>query len=125
MSDFGNVIFNWVDGTYDIRFSYKAIDAIEKKFGDDWSERLRDLFVGKSKQDLEFVVSVTTDVSSELVAEDSPPIVPLVNALYRAWQLAWHGEEQVPGNAEVPQADEKKLRHFLKFWRARSNSGSD
>jgi len=120
--NFGDIRHSWPGGAYTIRFSYAAIDAIEKEFGEDWSERLRDLFVGKSKRDLEFVTSVTTDRSMEGVAEDSPPIVPLVNALYHGWQLAWHGEEQAPDIAEDQQA-EKKSRRWRRWWAKRANSG--
>lgn len=122
---FGEIVHTWPDGAYTIRFTYGAINAIENEFGEDWSERLRDLFVGKSKRDLEFVTSVTTDRSIEGVAQDSPPIVPLVNALYHAWQLAWHGEEQVPETAEEAKESEKKFMDLLRSWRTRSNSGSD
>jgi len=90
---FGDIEHSWPDGAYTIRFSYQAIDAIEREFGEDWSERLRDLFVGKTKRDLEFVTSITTGATLDEVRSTSPPIVPLVNALYHAWQLAWHGEE--------------------------------
>jgi len=122
---FGDIVHSWPDGSYTIRFSYAAIDAIEKEFGDDWSERLRDLFVGKTKRDLEFVTSMTTERSMEGVAQDSPPIVPLVNALYHAWQLAWHGEEQVPDAAEDPKETEKKFMNLLRSWRTPKSSGSD
>jgi len=54
---FGDIEHSWPDGAYTIRFSYQAIDAIEHEFGEDWSERLRDLFVGKTKRDLEFVTA--------------------------------------------------------------------
>ena len=124
MSVFGNIRHTWPGGEYTIRFTYQAIDAIEREFGENWSERLRDLFVGKSKQDLEFVTSVTTDRSVQGVAEDSPPIVPLVNALYHAWQLAWHGEEQAPETQEDEQA-EKKFMDLLRSWRTPASSGSD
>ncbi len=119
---FGDIKHSWPDGEYTIRFSYGAIDAIEKEFGEDWSERLRDLFVGKTKRDLEFVTSVTTDRSMDGVAEDSPPIVPLVNALYHAWQLAWHGAKQMPDPQEDQQA-EKKFKRFLRSWRTPASSG--
>jgi len=122
---FGDITHSWPDGEYTIRFSYAAIDAIEKEFGEDWSERLRDLFVGKTKRDLEFVASVTTDCSMAGIAEDSPPIVPLVNALYHAWQLAWHGEEQVPETAEDAKETEKKFTDLLRSWRKPASSGSD
>lgn len=124
MPVYSEIKYCWADGEYTIRFTYAAIDAIEKEFGDDWSERLRDLFVGKSKRDLEFVTSVTTDRSIEGVAEDSPPIVPLVNALYHAWQLAWHGEEQAPETTEAT-APEKKFMDWLRSWRKPETSGSD
>lgn len=120
--EFGQLKHSWPDGEYTIRFTYGAIDAIEKEFGEDWSERLRDLFVGKTKRDLEFVASVTVDRSIEGIAQDSPPIVPFVNALYHAWQLAWHGEEQVPDPQEDEQA-EKKFLDFLRLWEKPSSSG--
>ncbi len=118
MTEFGNVTHTWPEGEYTIRFSYHAIDAIEREFGEGWSERLRDLFVGKTKQDLEFVTALTTGATAEEVRRDSPPIVPLVNALYHAWQLAWHGEEQVPDTTEATEA-EKKFTRFARFWMKR------
>ncbi len=115
MTVFGDVKHSWPEGEYTIRFSYAAIDAIEREFGEEWSERLRDLFVGKTKKDLALVTSLTTGQSIEEVETASPPIVPLVNALYHAWQLAWHGTEQAPDENEEAQT-EKKFMALVRSW---------
>lgn len=113
MSVFGDVEFKWTDGEYTIRFSYTAIDAVEREFGENWSERLRDLFVGTTKKDLEFVTSLTTGQSIKDIQKASPPIVPLVNSLYKAWQLAWQGQEDVvDGEGQA----EKKPLAFVRSW---------
>ena len=120
MSNFGDIQYSWADGEYNIRFSYHAIDAIEREFGEDWSERLRDLFVGKTKRDLEFVTSLTTGASLDEVKTASPPIVPLVNALYHAWQLAWHGRDEDPEAGDNAEATpEKKWQDFVRSWMKR------
>ncbi len=115
MNVFGDVTHSWPEGEYVIRFSYQAIDAIEREFGEDWSERLRDLFVGKTKQDLEFVTSLTTGATIAEVQAASPPIVPLVNALYQAWQLAWHGLDGDP-ETNTEATPEKKWPAFVRSW---------
>ncbi|NNE59120.1 MAG: hypothetical protein HKN36_13515 [Hellea sp.] len=109
---FGDVKFRWAEGEYVIRFSYQAIDAVEREFGENWSERLRDLFVGTSKKDLELVASLTTGRSVADIQAASPPIVPLVNALYKAWQLAWQGQEE---NVNGGDHSEKKSRRFARW----------
>ena len=99
-------------GEYSLRFSYAALDAIEREFGEDWSARMQDLFTGKTKRDLEFITALVSGEAQDDIRAASPPIVPLVNALFKAWQLAWHGSEP---EAEVSQAPEKKPR-FARFW---------
>ena len=122
---YNQVELNWPDGHLNICFTYAAIDSVEAEFGAQWSERLGDLFVGKSKKDLEFVASVTTGLAKDEIAKLSPPIVPLVNALYHAWQLAWHGDIQAPSETEDPDQAEKKFLDLVRFWTRPSNSGLD
>ena len=109
MEILGDVTHEFAGGAYSLRFSYAALDAIEREFGEDWSARIQDLFTGKTKRDLEFVTALVSGESVDDIRSASPPIVPLVNALFKAWQLAWHGFEPAP---EVEEQSGKKPHLF-------------
>ena len=125
MSNSGTVKFEWDGAEYSLRFTYDAIDGIERKFGEDWMARLTDLFNGRSVADLAFVAGLATGQTQKSIRASSPPVVPFVNALFKAWELAWHGQETPPpfGVEEVP-ADEKKLLSYVRALMKRGMPGS-
>jgi hypothetical protein len=114
----GTVEYEWDGARYALRFSYDAIDAIERKFGEDWLPRLTSLFNGRSVADLAFVAALASGQTQKTIKQASPPVVPFVNALYKAWELAWHGQEAM---TEVSDGSEKKLwdsvRALMRRWR--------
>ena len=107
---------------YTLRFTYDTIDAIERKFGEDWMVRLTDLFNGRSVADLTYVGALASAMTQKQIKAASPAVVPFVNALFKAWELAWHGQES--SIAEVP-ADEKKLLSYVRALMKRVTPGSD
>jgi len=108
---------------YTLRFTYDAIDGIERKFGEDWMVRLTELFNGRSVTDLAFVGALASGMTQKKLKSLSPPVVPFVNALFKAWELAWHGQESVL--SEVDASDEKKLLNYVRALMKRVTPGSD
>ena len=121
MSNSGIVDFEWDGAQFALRFTYDAIDGIERKFGEDWMSRLTDLFNGRSVVDLVFVASLATGQTQKSIRAASPPVVPFVNALFKAWELAWHGQET---SVEVDGTDEKKLWSYVRALMKRATPGS-
>ena len=126
MTNAGTVEFEWDGAQYALRFSYDAIDGIERKFGEDWMVRLTDLFNGCSVADLVFVAALASGQTQKSIRAASPPVVPFVNALFKAWELAWHGQESDLASlgAEVPK-DEKKMWAYVRALMKRAMPGSD
>ena len=125
MSNNGIVEFEWHGAPLTLRFTYDAIDGIERKFGEDWMARLTDLFNGRSVADLAFVASLATGETQKSIQATSPPVVPFVNALYKAWELAWHGQETIlETGKEAAGAEEKKLMTFVRALMKRGTPGS-
>lgn len=118
----GIVEFEWDGVVYTLRFTYDAIDSIERKFGEEWMVRLTDLFNGRSVADLAFVGALASGMTQKKIKAASPAVVPFVNALFKAWELAWHGQETL--TPEVEQADEKKLLSYVRALMKRVTPGS-
>jgi len=84
--------------------------------------RLTDVFNGRSIADLPFIGSQASAMTQKQIKSNSPAVVPFVNALFKAWELAWHGEETQL--AEVDGADEKKLMSYVRALMKRAMPGS-
>jgi hypothetical protein len=123
LSNSGIVEFEWDGVAYALRFTFDAIDSIERKFGAEWMDRLTGLFNGRSVADLAFVGALAAGMTQKQIKAYSPPVVPFVNALYAAWELAWHGQETSLMEAEG--SDEKKLLTYVRALMKRVTPGSD
>jgi len=88
---------------YVLRFSWKALSEIERRYGDK-----PNLF------DAEVIANVAAaglrerhpEMTAERIMDLSPPLVPLAQAIQQALQWAYFGGEIIPGESE----SEKKNR---------------
>lgn len=90
--------------TYTLRFVWAAVAEVQAAYGDD-----------PQLDDLPTLAAVAAaglrashpEMTAERLAELSPPILPLQQAIRRAWEFAWCGPEGAAGlAAKGPKAED-------------------
>ena len=100
------------DTSLTLRFSWGVLEAIVAEWGEAWSERLDALFRG-NPADLRFIAGL---VAGRMFGPDTVlPAAVVINALYRAYQLAWTGVDI--GEAEAPATGKKPGASRTPWWR--------
>lgn len=123
MSDNLSVTHTYEGTTYRLAFTWDVWEAFLAEWGDEhWQQRLNALFQGNPK-DLVFIATQLTD--GEFDRSVTIPFSPFVNAIYRAYELAWNGiDVGEPKSAPEAKADGKKRKALWRFWLIKGRSGS-
>lgn len=116
----GSVKFSFEGGSYNVRFNYAAVAKLQAIYGEDFIDIVGDAINKKKITAICAVMSIATDIDREQIMETSPPIIPAITALDRAWAAAWHGSAiQTPmtDEEEEEEGDGKKRNGLLTLWR--------
>lgn len=106
---------------YALCFSWGVWETLLSEWGDDWQARLSTL-MGGNPRDLRYVASLLS--KGELGDAVQPPVTPTINAIYRAYELAWSGVDIGEAVLEA-KADGKKPRSSLLSLLTRGRFGLD
>jgi hypothetical protein len=114
----GSVKFSFVSGgteyTYNVRFGWPALAKLQAVHGDDFLDVAVEAMGGKRINEVCELLSYATGETRESIMNASPPVLPAVEALTLAWQVAWRGSaEQTPLEAEEDEDDARKKRKGL------------
>ena len=117
----GSVKFSFEGGAYDVRFDYAAIAKLQAMYGEKFLDIVGDAINKKQINAICSVLSISTGIERQAIMDASPPIIPAVMALDRAWLAAWHGSAvQTPMTEEESEDGEesgKKKRGLRTFLR--------
>lgn len=108
------VALEWGDESADLCYTWDALAALAKEWGEDWQERLAGLHRG-SPEDSSYVAAL---ISGGVLDGTQPiPFVVFANASYEAFMLAWYGD--IPAKAKPSEEEEQgEARPFWKRWGA-------
>lgn len=124
----GSVKFSFVGGTYDVRFDWSCIAKLQAMHGDQFLDRVEDALGRKDINSICELLAMATGKQRGEIMEASPPILPAVDALTRAWGAAWRGSAiQTPEDEEEDDQDtegkKKKGPSMLLTWLGKLLSG--
>lgn len=101
MIDGGGVALHLCGAPRRLRFDWKALGELRAAYGAQFQEH-----VNAALLELDFDViaralslGVSGAVTEEAIKADPPPIVPALNALNRAFNIAYHGPDGAPPEA--------------------------
>lgn len=114
------VPFTWGGKEYSLCFTWAVFSALEAKWGEEWQTQLGATLTG-SPAHLTYVAGLVS--GGELDGSQPVPVVPFLNALYRAYELAWSGHD-VGEATEASEADGKKPGLSVKSWMSTLMRGS-
>ena len=117
--------------TATIRFSWRALQVIQRDWGVDWPERFSEALDKGKVEDLSELIAITTGMSQDEVMDWSPPLMPTVKALWDAYAITRTGQKDAspegdpenPRNARSILSKASALLHFVQASAGR-NSGS-
>lgn len=118
----GSVKFSFVNGVYNLRFSYAEIAKLQAIHGDEFLDRVQEALDKKRVVALCELLAIASGNDRSKVMEDSPAILPAISALTVAWMIAWRGSaEQTPptdnDETEEAEGEAKKPKDPRTWWR--------
>lgn len=83
-----------------IRFNHDALARVRDVLGPEWDKVLSDAMLTHDMETIDKVVAIGLGKSFEEVWAFSPPVVPTIEAVMVALNLAFHGQREAPRDAD-------------------------
>jgi hypothetical protein len=97
-----------------IRFSWRALQVLQRDWGEGWSQRFVDALTGEKVEDMAALISITSGMSVDEVMDWSPPTSIASAALWDAYSLTKLGQK--PAEEGAAQNPLKALSRLSKVF---------
>lgn len=121
-SDNGEIILKIGDSDYILRYDYKAIAMLNEEFGKPYEAGLSKMCIEKDVMSLAKAVEIglqrfhKDSLSLDEIVDLSPPLIPVINAINKAHNLAQFGNaEGLPEDENPTMLDRIKIAWKILF----------